>query len=103
MTLPLRDHPQLIIGRLLSWPPIWVHTRSLPYKTITGEIGVFTGTRVYELPTRLFVQMEHEQQPYVGLLLVKDAVFSRQLHEFLKNYIGLSIKEVGDLDLSHTL
>jgi len=47
--------------------------------------------------------MEYEQQPYVGLLLVKDAIFSRHLHEFLKNYIGQSIKEVGDLDLSHTL
>ena len=103
MTLPLRDHPQLIIGRLLSWPPIWVHTRSLPYKTITGEIGVFTGTRVYELPTRLFVQMDYEQQPYIGLLLVKDTIFSRQLHDLLQKHVGLSIKEIGDLDLSHTL
>ena len=39
----------------------------------------------------------------MGCLWVQDAIFSRQLHQLLQNHIGLSIKEVGDLDLSHTL
>ena len=103
-SLQLRDHPQLIIGRHPSWPPVWVHTRTEPYKKLTGEVGVFTGTILFEFaPTRLFVKMEFEQERYLGCLLVQDAIFARQLHSFLKNLIGLSIKEIGDLDLSHTL
>jgi len=47
------------------------------------------------------VKMAFDLKPYIGCLLVQDAVFSRQLHGFLKNLIGLSIKEVGDLNLSH--
>jgi len=71
---------------------------------LTGEVGVFTGTKLYEqAPTRLFVQMEVGGEPYLGCLLTHDAIFCHQLHEFLKNYIGLAIREVGDLDLSHTL
>jgi len=101
--LALRDHPQLnFLGRS-SWPPIWVHTRTQPYKRIIGEVGVFTGTRLYELRPRLFVQMEYEQQPYVGCLVTDNVVFALELHQFLLNHIGLSIKEIGDLDLSHTL
>jgi len=102
--LPLRNHPELIIGRHPSWPPIWVHTRTEPYKELTGEVGVFTGTILYEFaPTRLYVQMEFNGERYLGCLMTQTAVFNRQLHDLLQNHIGLSIKEIGDLDLSHTL
>jgi len=47
--------------------------------------------------------MEFEQEPYLGLLMVQDATFARVLHQFLQNHIGLTIKQIGDLDLSHTL
>ena len=63
---------------------------------------MFTGTKLYEqAPTRLFVQMEYKQQPYVGCLVTNNVVFALELHEFLQNHIGLTIKEIGDLDLSH--
>jgi len=102
--LPLRDHPQFNFFGHSGWPPVWAHTRSKLYKRLTGEVGVFTGTKLYEhAPTRLFVKMEFAQEPYLGCVLTHDAIFARQLHNFLQNYIGLSIKEVGDLDLSHTL
>ena len=83
---------------------MWAHTRTKPYKRLTGEIGMFTGTILDEdVPTRLYVKMEFKQERYLGCLLIQDTVFSYQLHRFLQNYIGLTIKEVGDLDLSHTL
>jgi len=47
--------------------------------------------------------MEFEQEPYLGCLLTHDASFAIQLHKLLQNHIGLTIKEIGDLDLSHTL
>ena len=104
MILPLREHPQFDFAGRSTWPPIWAHTRKSPYKRLTGEVGVFTGTKLYEqAPTRLFVKMEFEQEPYLGCLLTHDASFAIQLHKLLQNHIGLTIKEIGDLDLSHTL
>src|SRR5215475_10806128 len=102
--LALQDHPQLNFLPRSSWPPIWVHTRSQPYKRLIGKVGMFTGTILTkEIPKGLYVKMEFEQDCYLGLLMVQDAVFARQLHGFLQSYIGLSIKEVGDLDLSEML
>src|SRR5262245_42085146 len=93
--LALQDHPQLNFLPRPSWPPIWVHTRSQPYKRLIGEVGTFTGTILTkEIPKGLYVKMEFEQQQYMGLLMVKDAAFARQLHEFLQSYIGLTIKEI---------
>ena len=102
--LVLRDHPQLnFLGRS-SWPPIWVHTRTTPYKKLTGEVGTFIGSICYEYATtRLFLKMAFERQPYLGCLVVQDAIFCHQLHDFLRKHIGLSIKGIGDLDLSQTL
>jgi len=47
--------------------------------------------------------MEYDGEPYLGTLMVDDAAFARKLHDFLQKHIGLSIKEVGNLDLSHML
>src|SRR5262245_41937881 len=99
MTLPLRDHPQFDFLGHSGWPPVWVHTRSTPPKRREGEVGMLTGSACYKgALTRLYVRMEFENEPYLGCLLVHDAVFCNQLHEFLQKHIGLTIKEVGDLD-----
>jgi hypothetical protein len=40
---------------------------------------------------------------FVGTLIFDDVAFCRQIADLLRDYIGHSIKEIGDLDLSHTL
>jgi len=81
-----------------------VHTRTKPYKRLTGEVGTFTGSVCYEhAPTRLFVKMEFAHEPYMGCLVLQDNIFCYQLHELLKKHVGSTIKEIGDLDLSQTL
>src|SRR5262245_44707253 len=47
--------------------------------------------------------MEFECEPYMGCLVVQGAAFALQLHKLLRDHIGLSIKEIGDLDLSGKL
>jgi hypothetical protein len=102
--LALRDHPQMRYFGIKSWPPVWVNTHVAPTKKISGEIGCLIGTVFYpDMPRRLFLKMELDAERYMGCLVMSDAGFCRQLDGILKSNVGRSIKEIGDLDLSHTL
>lgn len=98
----LRDHPGLRFPT--SWPPPWICIANKPYKKLTGEIGIFAGSRFYEeSPTRVFLRMEFGNEPYMGCLVVKDAAFARALHKLLQHHVGKPIDKIGDLDLSQFL
>jgi len=47
--------------------------------------------------------MDLESQRYLGTLLFTDKKFCWLICKLLKNRTGMSIKEIGDLDLSYTL
>jgi hypothetical protein len=81
----LRDHPQMNFAGYANWPPIWVSgAGSKTFKKQLGEVGTLIGVILNEAaPDKL--------------------LFCRQLYIFLQGHIGKSIKEIGDLDLSHTL
>jgi hypothetical protein len=75
----------------------------VPRKKMSGEIGTLTSTAFFpEIPTRLFLIIEFENQPYLGCLVFTEAVFCQQLNAFLQDHLGRSIVEIGDMDLSHT-
>ena len=101
----LRDHPQMNFAGYANWPPIWVSgAGSKTYKKNLGEVGTLIGVILNEAaPDRLFLRMEIKTERYMGCLAFNDHVFCRQLYIFLQGHIGKSIKEIGDLDLSHTL
>ena len=104
MALLLRNHPQIVFLGSSAWPPAWSNLRAHAAKQVEGEVGTLIGTILPEnVPTTLYVQMEYDGEPYLGTLMVDDAAFARKLHDFLQKHIGLSIKEVGNLDLSHML
>ena len=89
-----------------NWPPIWVSgAGSKTYKKNLGEVGTLIGVILNEAaPDKLFLRMEiKSERRYMGCLAFNDHVFCRQLYIFLQGHIGKSIKEIGDLDLSHTL
>jgi len=84
-----------------NWPPIWTNSGKTDE---IGEIGILRQVNGdSQLCSRCFLVIEHEGQRYVGALLFSDVMFCSSIREILKNYIGRSIKEIGDLDLSHTL
>jgi hypothetical protein len=102
----LRDHPQMNFAGYANWPPIWVSgAGSETYKKNLGEVGTLIGVILNEAaPDKLFLKMEiTSDRQYMGCLAFDDQVFCRQLYIFLQDHIGKSIKEIGDLDLSHTL
>ena len=47
--------------------------------------------------------MEHLSERYVTVLAFDDDPFANQLYGLLLENIGRSIKEIGELDLSHML
>ena len=103
--MQLRDHPLISYRGLPSWPPTWTPANPKSHlKPLRGEIGRLE----YVLPNktlnnRCFLIIEHEGHPYVGCLFLDDAIFCAQMITIIQNQAGLTIKEIGDLNLSYTL
>jgi hypothetical protein len=72
-----------------------------------GEVGILREVAIASPannPTpRLFLFMDYGEVGYLGCLLIADATFCEQLGKLLMNYYGRSIKDIGDIDLSHLL
>ena len=102
--MQLRDHPALACFGFAAWPPVWSHAGAKPNKRLMGEIGVFTGSLFHDqTPKRLFIRMEFQGDKYLGRLVVSDWSICRTLHRFLKDHVGKEIREIGSLDVSHSL
>jgi hypothetical protein len=102
--MELRDHPLMSYRRLKNWPPVWTRARGNVVKTVTGEVGVLT--YVYSnarLSSRCFLVMDYEGETYVGTLIFGNQAFCEQVSDLLRSHLNKSIKEIGDLDLTHTL
>ena len=102
--MQLRVHPSIMRrSGMGGWPPFWINTHS-PYDKPTGEIETLKRAWMAEaINNAIFLSIEHEGNNYVGAAYFDDATFSRQLNFVLQSQIGVSLKEIGDLDLSHTL
>ena len=86
----------------MVWPPIWAKFKGVG--VASGEIGYLEHVRIRaELQACLFLTIDHEGSKFMGSMTFDDSAFCLQLCELLKSKIGLSIKEIGDLDLSHLL
>src|SRR5262245_59233051 len=87
-----------------SWPPTWTTTREGPEDKPRGETGNLEQVLIsQEINDVLYLVIRHNGLNYTGAMACADPVFCRQLFAFLKSHIGLSIKQIGDLDFSHTL
>ncbi len=99
----LRDHPLMGYRSVPNWPPVWVRCSRGPYAKITGELGVLTDVKWYDLTAnRCFLLIEFQSERYMGSLIFDDAAFCRQIHDLLQDHTGESIREIGDLDISFT-
>lgn len=103
--LQLRDHRLMKrASGYVIWPPAWARVGDNNAAPLTGEIGRLEQVLLNEaVKESIFLLISHEGFNYMGSMTFDDRMFCRQLSEFLKSKIGLSIKEIGDLDLSHWL
>ena len=103
--LQLRDHRSFKReSGFVVWPPVWTKMGVDKRIVLTGEIGYLRQVLTSESSVKiLFLLIAHQGSQYMGAMTFDDATFCRQLCELLKSKIGLSIKAIGDLDLSHLL
>jgi hypothetical protein len=103
--MQLRDHPLMIRKSVYpSWPPTWTTTHHDQNDKPTGEIGTLHQVLTSELlDNKIFLFIQFQGFRYMGFMGFDDLAFCSQIYALLKAHIGLSIKEIGDLDLSHTL
>lgn len=103
--MEFRNHPLMRFHGVPTWPPVWSNTTPMDHgKTDRGEIGVLKDCHCNPVVKNIcFMFVEHAGQSYVGALVVDDPVFCQQVFSVLRHNIGRRIKEIGSLDLSHTL
>jgi hypothetical protein len=101
----LRDHPLMIRkSGYCSWPPTWTTTRLDPNDKPTGEIGILQQALMNDyLSTKIFLFIEFNKYKYMGAMQFDDARVCSAIYAVLQSHVGSSLKEIGDLDLSHLL
>lgn len=89
---------------LQSWPPAWTTTRLVPNDKPIGEIGILQQALMNDyLSTRIFLFIEFDRYKYMGAMHFDDAKFCSAIYAILLSHVGASLKDIGDLDLSHLL
>ena len=102
--MKLRDHPLLRYNLIHQWPPVWVSLDNEDGRLSGSEVGALTEVR--ESISRsdgIVLIMDHNDNRYGTILIFSDMAFRRQIFELLKDCVGFSIQQVGDIDLRYTL
>ena len=101
----LRDHPLMSYKGVPSWPPTWTWIDGRENEQPTGEIGTLAEVKLslIDPPNRCYLVIQHEGSTYMGCLLINDLAFCAQVTLLLQNHRGKSIRDIGSLDLTHTL
>ena len=97
-----RDHPLMTRkSGIPSWPPTWTTTRLDANDRPTGEIGTLERAMMHALfDNKIFMFIQYR---YMGSIHLDDRQFCHQIYTILQANVGRSIKEIGDLNLSHML
>jgi hypothetical protein len=103
--MQFRDHPLMTRkSGIRSWPPSWTSIHHDRVNKREGEIGVLTHVLKNEfIDNKIFMFIEYSGVRYSGMLIVEDAAFCDTVFNLLQSNLGRSIKEIGDLDVGHTL
>jgi hypothetical protein len=99
----LRDHPLIRHPGGANWPPVWTQRRIDGVKAVTGEDGILIYVHAATDSTKCDLVVEYENENYIGTLLFDEEKFCHQVAALLRQHIGSSIEEIGDLDLSFAL
>src|SRR5215475_14584294 len=101
----LRDHPLMMFKGVRSWPPVWIWTGGAKNKRPRGEVGILQAVLPSNIQpsNRCFLYVDHEGSTYMGCLLINDLSFCAQVTRLLQNYCDHLIRDIGNLELSHTL
>ena len=101
----LRDHPLMSHHGVANWPPTWTWIEGRENTHPKGEIGILKEVILSTVPSckACFLIMEHCETEYVGVLLLSDPAFYREIYRVLVQSCGETIRDIGDIDLSYML
>jgi hypothetical protein len=86
-----------------SWPPQW-QAVDRNVRAIEGEVGILEDVSMHDsIANKIFLAVQHRHDRHIAVLAFDDTTFVQQLYRILLKHIGRSVKEIGDLDLSHLL
>ena len=77
--MKLREHPLMICGGIVNWPPIWIWTGGERNERPHGEIVLIKVELSLLDPRRLFLTIQYNDSEYMGCLLFDDATFCRDI------------------------
>src|SRR5256714_746205 len=102
--MELRHHPFMSRYGVPNWPPIWTQARKEGNKRVVGEVGVLRYVHANnKISHKCYLVIEYDREHYVGSLIFNDVAFCSQISKLLRDQVGRSVKEIGDLDLSYML
>ncbi len=103
--MELRRHPLMSYQGLSNWPPLWLWRGGVEDERPEGEVGILTDVMLSTVEpfNGVFLVIEYEGSEYTGRLLFDDRTFCCRISQLLKNCYGYSIRDIGGLDVSHTL
>jgi hypothetical protein len=97
--MELRNYPLMSFCSLRNWPPNWAWVEGEKKARVSGEVGRL----VKIVPSLLedgplYLTMEHEGNRYIGVLLFDDRILRGRVCDFLRNFCGYTIAEIGSVD-----
>ena len=100
----LRDHPLMTRkSGTVGWPPLWKCVGN-DRGVVQGEVGMLEDVSMHDsIEDKIFIAMSHMSEKYIAVLVFDDGMFAKQIYSLFVQQIGRSIREIGDLDLSHLL
>jgi hypothetical protein len=77
--MKLREHPLMVRGGMLNWPPIWLWTGGEKNERPRGEVGVLIRVEPSVVEDRsLFLTIQYNDSEYMGCLSFDDPVFAKK-------------------------
>lgn len=92
----IREHPGIS-----SWPPSWLSLSGSQEKQSPGESGTLTNVNLSRIDpiTICYLTTQLADEHFMGTLMCKEPEVCRFVYNLLKESIGKSIAEIGDLEL----
>ncbi len=92
----MRINTMMCMG-LRVWPPKWmISSQAVSEKAVLKDVKIIVATDL------LRIDVEHNMIPSLGIILVEKEV-RESLYQRLKENIGRSLVEIGDLEIDSQL
>jgi hypothetical protein len=100
--MELRNHPAMIWQGRRNWPPKWTGPHNFENPLPEGEVGVLRRVETTDpslIAPHCILVIRYGSEDYLGSVFFDDEEFLQKICSVLNDHIGLSISEIGSLDI----